>query len=55
MKIIATLLCDFKWYRRWRRGVWCLVRLDLGDRPIFWTQDDLANVTILEMEDYDKN
>lgn len=58
--MINAFLSQFRWYRRWRKGEWYLVRIDLGDRPMFWTQSPcLAEshnlYSVLEQESYPRS
>lgn len=54
------MLSEFQWYRKLSGGTWVLVRIDLGERSIFWTklalntsaslQYPICDRTILETE-----
>ncbi len=54
-------LSGFKWFRRFVGGKWVYVRIDLGERPMFWvkvnpevsiSQRFAYNHTVLETEEW---
>lgn len=62
--IIETIQCflsQYRWFRKLMGGEWVYLRIDLGDRPMFWTKINLNmslsdgfahSHTILEREDW---
>lgn len=61
--MIRFYLRQQQWYRKLVKGKWVYLRIDLGQRPMFWTKlnpevslsEQFAHShTILETEDWDK-
>lgn len=53
--MVHIFLSQFQWYRKLCGGIWLHVRIDLADRPMFWTksQESLLPIshTILDREE----
>lgn len=56
-----AFLSEFRWYRRLRGGKWVYLRIDLGERPMFWhrlesgqsiSEAYAASHTVLDTEIY---
>jgi hypothetical protein len=43
-------LSNFQWYRKLRRGTWVYLRIDLGERPMFWHRiESVGSLSLSEL------